>query len=67
MSKLASRYAVHYGYKFEYTLNDAIKLPETQKIPEIFTEIMNKMIKDEIFKEKPNQLTINYYNKGDGK
>uniref|UniRef100_A0A0N5AW43 tRNA (carboxymethyluridine(34)-5-O)-methyltransferase n=1 Tax=Syphacia muris TaxID=451379 RepID=A0A0N5AW43_9BILA len=63
--QLKSRTVVHFGYKFNYNKNEATT-PAEYPMPQCCEPIINRMITRNIFKERPDQLTVNIYEPGDG-
>ena len=66
--KPMNRRVQHYGYKFNYAtlLIDDIDDADKNKIPEVFTGLLHRLLDEQIITKLPNQLTINEYYPGDG-
>lgn len=63
--RLKSRSVVHFGYQFDYNKNDASSSAELP-MPSCCDFVIDRMMREGIFKEKPDQLTVNIYEPGDG-
>ncbi|VDK53768.1 unnamed protein product [Anisakis simplex] len=64
-TKLKSRKVVHFGYKFNYDTNEA-NVPAENVIPKSCDAIIDRMMREGIFTERPDQLTVNIYEPGNG-
>ncbi|VDM44163.1 unnamed protein product [Toxocara canis] len=64
-TKLKSRKVVHFGYKFNYDTNEA-DVPAENAIPQSCSGIIDRMMRAGIFTERPDQLTVNIYEPGNG-
>ena len=65
--ELKHRKVIHYGYEFNYATNNvdpAKSLPGG--LPEVCTEIIARMMHDNLVANKPDQLTVNQYLPGQG-
>jgi len=57
----------HYGYEFIYGKNDIDKdNPLDEPIPNICKQLIDKMVGEELIPWKPDQLTVNQYDAGQG-
>uniref|UniRef100_A0A4W3JDD6 tRNA (carboxymethyluridine(34)-5-O)-methyltransferase n=1 Tax=Callorhinchus milii TaxID=7868 RepID=A0A4W3JDD6_CALMI len=64
---LKHRRVKHYGYEFRYDNNNVDKdKPLPGGLPEICTEVLEKSIEKGYVKFRPDQLTINQYEPGQG-
>ena len=65
---LKQRTVVHYGYKFRYGSNDVDCLNPLSNdgLPEFSQSLIKKLLFTGQFQNKPDQLTINKYEPGDG-
>ncbi|CAK8672111.1 tRNA (carboxymethyluridine(34)-5-O)-methyltransferase alkbh8-like [Clavelina lepadiformis] len=64
---LKHRTVLHYGYKFQYGSNDVNSSnPLSKKFPSFANNILDKIMKTGHIPNRPDQLTINIYNPGDG-
>lgn len=67
---LKRRRVKHFGYEFQYGSNNCDETkpltdPEN-KMPEILDELFDRMLSDKLIDAKPDQLTVNYYEPGQG-
>lgn len=65
---LKHRWVRHFGYEFRYGSNDInFENPLADKIPSYLNSVIAKMVQNEfVFKEPPQQLTVNQYRSGQG-
>lgn len=67
---LKRRRVKHFGYEFQYGSNncdDTKPLTDAQnKMPSILKELFDRMIEDKLIHVHPDQLTVNYYEPGQG-
>ncbi len=57
----------HFGYEFIYGKNTVDKdKPLSQGVPSICDFLIDKMIEKQVVNWKPNQLTVNQYEIGQG-
>jgi alkylated DNA repair protein alkB family protein 8 len=67
---LKKRQVKHYGYEFRYGTNDCdvtkpLTDPDSQ-MPEVLQELFEKMLHDELITVVPDQMTVNFYEPGQG-
>ena len=66
-SSLKHRRVKHYGYEFMYTVNNVdINHPLEVDIPPECSNIIDRILENQLIAEKPDQLTINQYQPGQG-
>lgn len=66
-SNLKHRKVWHYGYEFRYKYSDIDQQnPLPEKIPLLLEKIIAKLMETGKFQFKPDQITINKYNPGQG-
>lgn len=63
---LKGRKVIHFGFEFNYDRNMACEQPSPNPIPPTCQPIIDRMFNAGIFKEKPDQLTVNIYEPGNG-
>ncbi|XP_053312443.1 alkylated DNA repair protein alkB homolog 8 [Spea bombifrons] len=64
---LKHRRVKHYGYEFRYDNNNVDKdQPLPGGLPEFCTPVLNRCWQQKLIKHKPDQLTINQYEPGQG-
>lgn len=63
---LKSRKVIHFGYEFDYDNNAASKDPSPNRMPVVCEPIIERMLDARIFTERPDQLTVNIYEPGNG-
>ena len=64
---MKNRRVKHYGYEFRYGTNDVDETkPLNEKIPTVCDRLLDKCINSGIIGVKPDQLTINFYEPGQG-
>uniref|UniRef100_A0A915Q5E1 tRNA (carboxymethyluridine(34)-5-O)-methyltransferase n=1 Tax=Setaria digitata TaxID=48799 RepID=A0A915Q5E1_9BILA len=63
---LKNRKVIHFGFEFNYDDNMASEQPSSNPIPDVCGPIIDRMVDARIFWEKPDQLTINIYEPGNG-
>jgi alkylated DNA repair protein alkB family protein 8 len=57
----------HYGYQFRYETNDVnVNEPMKEEIPSYLEKVVLRMVEGGVFKDKPDQLTVNQYAPGSG-
>lgn len=56
---------LHFGYVFNYDTNEADERADLP-IPDSCNSITDRMLKFGIFSKRPDQLTVNVYEKGNG-
>ena len=57
----------HFGYEFIYGKNNIDKeKPLDESIPDICKPIIDKLVDDGVISWKPDQLTVNQYETGQG-
>ncbi|XP_031564983.1 alkylated DNA repair protein alkB homolog 8-like [Actinia tenebrosa] len=65
--QLKHRRVKHYGYEFLYGTNTIdVSKPLPEKIPEVCSEILDRIMSRGYIKNKPDQLTVNEYYPGQG-
>jgi alkylated DNA repair protein alkB family protein 8 len=65
---LKHRRVTHYGYEFIYGSNDIdLKKPLQKKIPSTCDFLIKRMIVEGLLKQRPDQLTVNEYEPGQGR
>lgn len=57
---------IHFGFEFNYDDNMACEHPSSNPIPSACQPIIDRMLDAGIFREKPDQLTVNIYEPGNG-
>lgn len=67
---LKKRQVKHYGYEFRYGTNDCdgdkpLTDPDS-RMPEVLTELFEKMLHDKLITDVPDQMTVNFYEPGQG-
>ncbi|RNA26571.1 SDA1 -like protein [Brachionus plicatilis] len=67
---LKRRRVKHFGYEFKYGSNNCddtkpLTDPEN-KMPQVLDELFEKMLNDKLIHVKPDQLTVNFYEPGQG-
>ncbi|VDN03561.1 unnamed protein product [Thelazia callipaeda] len=62
---LKSRKVIHFGFEFNYDINVAEE-PSPNSMPTVCEAIIDKMLSAGLFQEKPDQLTVNVYEPGNG-
>lgn len=67
---LKKRRVKHFGYEFQYGTNDCdenkpLTDPESQ-MPKICDKLIEKMLSDKLIKHAPDQMTVNFYEPGNG-
>lgn len=66
-SSLKHRSVKHFGYEFKYTNNNVDpECPLDEKIPSECDELIDKLIQLGYLTERPDQLTVNKYEPGQG-
>ncbi|KAG8452956.1 hypothetical protein GDO86_004674 [Hymenochirus boettgeri] len=64
---LKHRRVKHYGYEFRYDNNNVDKdAPLPGGLPDFCNEVLEKCLQQELIKHRPDQLTINQYEPGQG-
>ncbi|VDO40736.1 unnamed protein product [Onchocerca flexuosa] len=63
---LKSRKVIHFGFEFNYDDNMACEHPSPNSIPSACQPIIDRMLDAGIFREKPDQVTVNIYEPGNG-
>ncbi|GAU98511.1 hypothetical protein RvY_09648 [Ramazzottius varieornatus] len=63
---LKNRTTFHYGYHFQYGTNDVDLQKPIQPIPDMFSNVLQRFIKDDHLSVVPDQLTVNVYDPGQG-
>lgn len=63
---LKSRKVIHFGFEFNYDNNMASEQPSSNSMPLTCQPIIDRMLDVGIFREKPDQLTVNIYEPGNG-
>ncbi|KAM3724300.1 Alkylated DNA repair protein alkB [Dirofilaria immitis] len=63
---LKSRKVIHFGFEFNYDDNMAYEQPSLNPIPSACQSVIARMLDAGIFSEKPDQLTVNIYEPGNG-
>ncbi|XP_066555394.1 alkylated DNA repair protein alkB homolog 8 [Amia ocellicauda] len=64
---LKHRKVKHYGYEFRYDNNNVDKeKPLSEGIPQVCDGVLERCLKENLIKVKPDQLTINQYQPGQG-
>lgn len=68
MFDLKKRTVKHYGYEFRYGTNDCdeTKPLVDQKVPQVVDGIIKRMLDERIIDIEPDQLTVNFYEPGQG-
>lgn len=56
---------IHFGYEFDYDRNDAFK-QSANVMPSACESIIERMMEAKLFNERPDQLTVNIYEPGNG-
>lgn len=66
---LRHRWVRHFGYEFRYGRNDVdINDPlKNDPMPGYLDGVLRRMVEKDVFKEQPEQLTVNEYSVGQGK
>jgi alkylated DNA repair protein alkB family protein 8 len=65
---LKHRKVRHYGYQFNYDTNNVDPdSPLDEGFPEQCTSVVNNLLSQNIVPWKPDQLTVNQYQPGQGK
>ncbi|XP_078484682.1 tRNA (carboxymethyluridine(34)-5-O)-methyltransferase alkbh8-like [Ciona intestinalis] len=65
--KLKHRTVLHYGYKFRYGTNDVdINNPISEGLPNYIENLLDRIMATGYLPSRPDQLTINMYEPGDG-
>uniref|UniRef100_H2Y735 Fe2OG dioxygenase domain-containing protein n=1 Tax=Ciona savignyi TaxID=51511 RepID=H2Y735_CIOSA len=65
--RLKHRTVLHFGYKFRYGTNDVdINKPISYGLPSYVAELLDRIIRTGYLVGRPDQLTINIYEPGDG-
>ncbi len=67
---LKKRCVKHFGYEFRYGTNDC---DETQpltdpdlRMPSVCSKLIEKLLSEKLIKNPPDQMTVNYYEPGNG-
>lgn len=63
---LKNRKVIHFGFEFNYDNNMASEQPSPDPIPSVCQPVIDRMLGAGIFKEKPDQVTVNIYEPGNG-
>ncbi|CDW53085.1 alkylated DNA repair protein alkB [Trichuris trichiura] len=64
---LGKRRVLHFGYNFLYSTNEPdISKPAEQPIPPLCLELTKRMRSLHLIEQLPNQLTVNFYEPGQG-
>ncbi|KFD62438.1 hypothetical protein M514_10706, partial [Trichuris suis] len=64
---LGKRKVLHFGYNFLYSTNEPdISKPAEQPIPPLCLELTKRMRSLHLIEQLPNQLTVNFYEPGQG-
>lgn len=67
-SSLKHRQVKHYGYEFNYEINNVDpRKPLKEGIPEICHEFLKQALDSKLIARMPDQLTVNQYLAGQGK
>lgn len=67
-SILKQRDVRHFGYEFDYSSNLVHKISSlNHSIPPELNDICERILKNKIMKEMPDQITVNRYIPGQGK
>jgi len=67
---LKKRKVKHYGFEFRYGTNDCDETKQLNgnedKMPEVCNQLLDKMLSEGIIRVRPDQLTVNFYEPGQG-
>ncbi|VDK83864.1 unnamed protein product [Litomosoides sigmodontis] len=63
---LKSHKVIHFGFEFNYDNNMPFEQPSSNPIPSACQSIIDRMLEAGIFRERPDQLTVNIYEPGNG-
>lgn len=67
ISDLKNRRVKHYGYEFRYGTNDVDEnKPLKENIPPVCDKLLDKCVSLGIIAVKPDQMTVNFYDPGQG-
>jgi len=69
-NNLKKRKVKHYGFEFRYGTNDCDETKQLNgnedKMPEVCNQLLDKMLSEGIIRVRPDQLTVNFYEPGQG-